>query len=162
MADILMEEYLDAMDDILEKAQNVPFSGKKAMVDVEQLKDCIDHIRMNMHPEVKQAKKIVQERKSIIDEANKQADEIITRAEARANALVANHEITKTAEAKAAEIEKQAVIKARAVKNATDEYISDVLTKAEETLANSLANVKRTKSTIKVPKNASNPNVPKQ
>lgn len=161
MAELMIEDYLELMDDVLDKAQNIPLSAKKALVDVEQLRDCIDKIRMNMPSEIKQAKKIVQERKSIIDEANKQAENIVTRAEARAKDLVANHEITKAAEAKAAEAEKQAVIKARAVKNATDEYIVDMLTKTEESLAASLAAVKRTKGTIKVQKpQQPNPNVP--
>ena len=79
----------------------------------------------------------------------------------RASAMVENSEITKAAQAKAAEIEKNALIKARAVKNAADEYIIDVLTKTEETLAESLTSVKRTKGSIKMPR-TSNPNIPQQ
>lgn len=165
MAEVMMEDYLDTMDDILDKAQTFPLSAKKSLVDVDQLRDCIDHIRMNIPSEVKQAKKIVQERKSIIDDANKQADEIVTRAESRASALVANHEITKAAEIRAMEIEKQALVKAKAVKDAADGYITDVLSKTEETLAASLTAVRRTKGTIKAPKNNTpviNPNIPVQ
>lgn len=154
MADLMIEDYLDAMDEILEKAQPFPLSAKKSLVDVDQLRECIDHIRMNIPTEVKQAKKIVSERKSIIDEATRQADDIINRAESRKNTLVAEHEITRAAQAKAAEIEKQALIKAKTVKNAADEYIVDSLSKAEETLNATLIAIKRTKSTIKAPKPA--------
>ena len=159
MADLMLEDYLELMEDVLEKAQTIPLSSKKALVDVEQLHDCIEKIRLTMPSEMKNAKKLVQERKSIIDEANKQADMIITRAETRAKEMTDNSEITKAAQARAAEIEKQAVIKGRALKNATDEYITDMLSKAEETLSASLTAIKRTKSTIKAPK-PSNPNVP--
>ena len=31
----LFEDYLDAMDEILDKAQAIPFSSKKSVVDVE-------------------------------------------------------------------------------------------------------------------------------
>ena len=151
----LFEDYLDAMDEILDKAQAIPFSSKKSVVDVDQLRECIDHIRMYTPDEIKNAKSIVQDRKSLMDDAKKQAEEIITRAEARAS------EITKAAQAKAAEIEKNALIKARAVKNAADEYIIDILTKTEETLAESLTSVKRTKGSIKMPR-TSNPNIPQQ
>lgn len=151
MAEITIDAYLDTMDEILDKAQNFPLSAKKSLVDVDQLRECLDHIRMNLPTEVKQAKKIVSERKSIIDEANRQAEEIVTRAESRKNTLIAEHEITRAAQAKAAEIEKQALIKAKAVKSATDEYIVDTLSKAEETLAASLTAIKRTKGTIKSP-----------
>lgn len=162
MAEVMMEDYLDTMDEILDKAQNFPLSSKKSLVDVDQLRDCIDHIRMNIPTEVKQAKKIVQERKSIIDEAHKQADEIVTRAESRASALVAGHEIARAAETRAAEIEKQALVKAKSIKTATDEYITDMLGKAEETLSSSLTAVRRTKSTIKTPSVPRNPNIPRQ
>ena len=145
----LFEDYLDAMDEILDKAQAIPFSSKKSVVDVDQLRECIDHIRMYTPDEIKNAKSIVQDRKSLMDNAKKQAEEIITRAEARASAMVENSEITKAAQAKAAEIEKNALIKARAVKNAADEYIIDILTKTEETLAESLTSVKRTKGSIR-------------
>ena len=149
------------MDEILDKAQAIPFSSKKSVVDVDQLRECIDHIRMYTPDEIKNAKSIVQDRKSLMDDAKKQAEEIITRAEARASAMVENSEITKAAQAKAAEIEKNALIKARAVKNAADEYIIDILTKTEETLAESLTFVKRTKGSIKMPR-TSNPNIPQQ
>ena len=149
------------MDEILDKAQAIPFSSKKSVVDVDQLRECIDHIRMYTPDEIKNAKSIVQDRKSLMDDAKKQAEEIITRAEARASAMVENSEITKAAQAKAAEIEKNALIKARAVKNAADEYIIDILTKTEETLAESLTSVKRTKGCIKRPR-TSNPNIPQQ
>ncbi|MBQ5332645.1 MAG: ATPase [Oscillospiraceae bacterium] len=161
MAQLVVDDYLDLMDDILEKSKPI-FGSKKCMIDADQIRDCIDHIRMNMPDEIKQSKKIVNERKSIIDEANKQAEEIVTRAEARANALVANHEIVKAAEAKAVEIEKQAVMKARTIKTATDEYIVDVLTKTEQTLADNLTAVKRTKGAIKAPRQPQNPNVAPQ
>jgi len=157
----LFEDYLDAMDEILDKAQAVPFSSKKSVVDVEQLRDCIDNIRMHTPDEIKNAKSIVQDRKSLMDDAKKQAEEIITRAEARAAAMVENSEITKSAQAKAAEIEKNALIKARAVKNAADEYIIDILTKTEETLAANLTSVKRTKGSIKMPHSSSS-NIPVQ
>lgn len=107
---------------------------------------------MNIPNEMKQAKKIVSERKSIIDEANRQAEEIINRAESRKNTLIAENEITRAAQAKAAEIEKQALMKAKAVKSAADEYIVDTLSKAEETLTASITAIKRTKGTIKAPR----------
>ncbi len=159
MAEIMLEDYIDEMSEILDRAQKAPFSGKKVMVDGELLDHCIANIRMNLPSEIKNARKIVQERKTIIEDAKKQADEIITRAESRAIALTDNHEITKAAEARAMEIQKQAMAKAKAVKNAADEYIMGILGKTEAVLAESLNSVRRTKTTIKSPQTP-NPNVP--
>ena len=155
----LFEDYLDAMDEILDKAQAIPFSSKKSVVDVDQLRECIDHIRMYTPDEIKNAKSIVPDRQSRMDDAKKQAEEIITRAEARASAMVENSEITKAAQAKAAGLEQSADVEDSA--GAADEYIIDILTKTEETLAESLTSVKRTKGSIKMPR-TSNPNIPQQ
>ena len=134
---------------MLDSSHGVPFASKKVMVDVEQMRDYLDKIRLNLPEEMRQANKIVNQRKTIIDEANKNAEDIITRAEARARDLVANHEIIKAAEAKASEIEKQALIKAKAVKDATDKYLVDMLERAEGSLSDSLNVIRRTKGTIK-------------
>lgn len=151
MADLMIEDYLDLIDDVFEKAKSVPFSNKNSIVDVEEIRDIMDKIRLNLPSEMKQAKKLVQERKSIIEDANRQAEKIITTAETRAKELVAESEITKAAELRAMETEKQANLKAKEVKNAADKYIVDMLTRAEETLAACHAAVKRTKGTIAAP-----------
>lgn len=43
-----IDDALEAMDEILDKSMQVPFSQKKGMVDVSALRDLIDDIRMNM------------------------------------------------------------------------------------------------------------------
>lgn len=151
MSELMIEDYLEVMEDMLENAQSALFAPKKVIVDSEQLRDCIDKIRMNIPSEIKQAQKIVQERKSINEEANKQAEMIITRAETRAKEMTDNNAITKAAQAKAAEIEKQARLKETALKNAADEYVTNALAKAEEALSASLNAVKRAKNAVKSP-----------
>ena len=145
----MIDDYLELKDEMLDSSHGVPFASNKDMVDAEQMREYIDKIRLNLPEEMRQANKIVNQRKTIIDEANKNAEDIITRAEARARDLVANHEIIKTAEAKAAEIEKQALIKAKNVKDVTDKYLVDMLEKTEASLADSLNVIRRTKGTIK-------------
>ena len=57
-----IDELLDVMDETLEEAVNLPFTGGKRMVDVEKVRDIIDDIRLNMPAEIRQAKAIVQDR----------------------------------------------------------------------------------------------------
>ncbi len=149
----MVEDYLDMMDDAIDNAQSVPFSNKKSIVDTDLLREYIDKIRMNMPTEMKQAQKLVADRKSIIEEANRQAESIITSAEAKAKELVVESEITKNAQIRANEIEKQANIKAREIKGVTDDYIIEMLTRAEETLAACHEAVRRTKGTLKPSEN---------
>ena len=47
METMTIDEILEMMDDLLDKAVSVPFSNKKSMVDAEQLREYIDGIRYN-------------------------------------------------------------------------------------------------------------------
>ena len=50
-----VEEILELMDELLDKSSSVPFSQKK-MIDVEQMREYIDSIRLNLPGEIKRAK----------------------------------------------------------------------------------------------------------
>ena len=47
-----VEEILELMDELLDKSSSVPFSQKK-MIDVEQMREYIDSIRLNLPGEIK-------------------------------------------------------------------------------------------------------------
>ena len=93
-----IDELLDVMDETLEEAVNLPFTGGKRMVDVEKVRDIIDDIRLNMPAEIRQAKAIVQDRADIVESAKKEAEAIVKRAEDRARAMVAQEAIVKAAQ----------------------------------------------------------------
>ncbi|MCI5904177.1 MAG: ATPase, partial [Oscillospiraceae bacterium] len=93
--------------------------------------------------------------------ANKEADQIVRRAEERAKVIVSNDEITKAAKQQAVEILNQAQAKAKDIRNAASKYIDDVLLQSETVLQANLADVKRTRQAVRsVPSNAGT--VPKQ
>ena len=96
-----IDELLDIMDETLEEATTLPFTGGKRMVDVEKVRDIIDDIRLNMPAEIRQAKAIVQDRADIVESAKKEAEAIVKRAEDRARAMVAQEAIVKAAQQKA-------------------------------------------------------------
>ena len=97
--DILLED----LEDVLDDATSIPLS-KKCAVDVDKIKTIIEDIRLNTPQETKQAKAIVDSRNTILEEAKKEAAEIIKKAQADARDLVARDEITKTAQAEATEL----------------------------------------------------------
>ena len=146
---MIIDDILDMMDDLLDNAASVPFSVKKSIVDGDQLRDYINEIRLNLPQEIRQAKLIVRDRQSIISDANKEADNIIRRAEERAKVIVSNDEITKAAKAKATEIVNQAQGKARDIKNAANKYIDDILVKTEECLQSNLSDIRKTRQAVK-------------
>ncbi|MGN0674192.1 MAG: ATPase [Oscillospiraceae bacterium] len=146
---MIIDDILDMMDDLLDNAASVPFSVKKSIVDCDQMRDYINEIRLNLPQEIKQAKLIVRDRQSIINDANKEADSIIRRAEDRAKVIVSNDEITKAAKARAVEIMNQAQGKAKEIRNAANQYIDDVLVKTEDCLQANLADVRKRRQAIK-------------
>lgn len=144
-----IDDILEMMDDLLDKAPGVPFSGKKAIVESEQLRDLINDVRLNLPQEIKQAKMIVQDRQIIISDANKEAEAIVRRAEERAKAIVSNDEITKQAKQRATEILTQAQSKAKEVRTAANEYVDNILNQTETMLASGLTDLKKTRQAIR-------------
>lgn len=144
-----IEEVLEIMDDMLDKAPGMPFSGKKSMIDVDKFRDLINEIRLNMPQEIKNAQMIAMDRQTIITDANKDAEGIVRRAEAKAKILLSNEEIVRESKQKAAEILNQAQTKSREIRNATNEYIDNILNETEKLLTENLVDLKKTRQEIR-------------
>lgn len=123
--DILLED----LEDVLDDATSIPLS-KKYAVDIEKIKTIIEDIRLNTPQETKQAKAIVDSRNTILDEAKKEAAEIIQQAEAQKRELIARDEITKAAQAEAAEILAKANEQGTAYVNEAKNQASEILNNA--------------------------------
>ena len=147
-----VEEILELMDELLDKSSSVPFSQKK-MIDVEQMREYIDSIRLNLPGEIKRAKDMTRDKKNILTEANKEAEEIVKKAKDEAKKLVAQEEIIKQAAdyAKqiAAEANKQAAdIVEQAIREALSENLNKSLSEAAEVLTKSLKDVNTTRDAV--------------
>ena len=153
-----IDEILDLMDELLDKAVTVPFTNKKTLVDTEKLREYIDSIRYNLPSDIKKAKELQNDKAIIMTEANKKAEVIIKKAEDRAKVLVSNEEILKQAKEQAAEITAQAYAMDRDIRNAMSEKIDSMLASTEESLVSTLNNIKSTRTAVKAanaPKNNS-------
>lgn len=138
--DILLED----LEDVLDDATSIPLSKRRA-VDVEKIKTIIEDIRLNTPQETKQAKAIVDSRNTILEEAKKEAAEIIKKAQAQARDLVARDEITKTAQAEATEIIAKANEQGKAMVTEAQNQASDILGNAT-TQANEMVTTAQTRS----------------
>ena len=74
-----VNELLDTIEDALEESANVPLSGGKRIVNVEQIRDYLDEVRAALPGELRQAQQIVNDRAQIVDSANAQAQAIVKR-----------------------------------------------------------------------------------
>lgn len=138
--DILLED----LEDVLDDATSMPMT-KKSLVDVEKIKTIIEDIRLNTPQETKQAKAIVDSRNSILEEAKKEAANIISEAQAQARELVARDQITQNAQKEATEIIAKAHEEGEAYIKQAQGQASDILGKAT-TQANEMVTTAQNKS----------------
>ena len=146
-----VEELVDELYELVEKAWNLPLSRGRAMLDVEEVRTILDEIRETMPQEIRQAKAIVADRSQIISDAKREAETIIRVAEERANTLVNQNEIVKQAQQKANEMLAQAQARFREMRKASNEYIEDLMKRADEGLSSNLAELRKTRQNIKAP-----------
>ena len=97
-----VEELLEMMEETLEAGTIVPFSASKRMVDVDRMRDIIDEVRNNLPDEIRESKKIVNDREQIMQNARIESENIIQQAEERARVLTSEQEIVKRSQQHAA------------------------------------------------------------
>lgn len=161
-----IEEILDDMDELLDKAGSVPFANHKAIIDAERLGELINDIRLNLPQEIKHAKMVAFDRDRIIKEAEAKAEQIVRQAEDRAKVMISEEAIVREAKNRAVEAVTKAkaecdqlraqansdVLRVRnecdAIKQATDTYIVNRFKDAEAYYATALKDVQERKTKL--------------
>ena len=128
---------LESLEEILESGSKVPFSSK-VMVDIDELRDILEDIRLKLPDELKQAKWVKEERQRIIEDAQKEADNIIQNAESKIVTMIDENAITKKALAQMEEIIENANKVSKEICTGTHEYANAILEKVEEVLKETL------------------------
>ncbi len=128
---------LESLEEILESGSKVPFSSK-VMVDIDELRDILEDIRLKLPDELKQAKWVKEERQRIIEDAQKEADNIIKNAESKIVTMIDDNVITKKALAQKEEIIENANKVSKEICTGTHEYANAILEKVEDVLKETL------------------------
>ncbi|MBD9003998.1 MAG: ATPase, partial [Faecalibacterium prausnitzii] len=128
---------------------NVPLSGGKRIVNVEQIRDYLDEVRAALPGELRQAQQIVNDRAQIVDSANAQAQAIVKKAEERARILVSDAEIVKAAQQRASEITSAAQTEARTLRQTVTDYCENMLRTTEDTMVENAAQVKNIRNSLR-------------
>lgn len=143
-----VDDLILQLQDLVNDAKSMPFSGGKVLVNGEEILDIIDQIQDTMPAEVRQAKNIVADRKQIISEANRESENIIHGAEERKKVMLNQNEIVREAQAKAREIIEDAKQKSAEIRKATNVYVDSIMKRTEESLAGQLGEIKKTRANI--------------
>lgn len=144
-----IEDLIDEMYDVLEKGWKMPLSSGKVLVDSEEIRAILDDIRDVFPQEIGEAKRIVSDHGQIINEARREADSIVQAAEERAKAMVSQEEVVLMAQQRANELLSQAQAQARETRKACNEYVEDIMRRTDESISESLTELRKTRQNIK-------------
>lgn len=141
-------ELISELEDIIDKGVAVPFTGR-CLLDKEELLELIQEIKFNLPTDLEQAKWIKSERQNIINDANKEAADIIKTANDQLIAMVDENEITKRASQQAADILDQATTEAKDTKNSSLQYADYLLENVENVVVKTIRDLEQCISIVK-------------
>jgi cell division septum initiation protein DivIVA len=132
---------VDRLEALLHESWRFPLTSNR-FVSEDEILEIIDQMRVSIPQEVRQARRIQQERDRILAQAQEEASRTIALAQERVEALAGQQEVTRTAEARAREVEERAVEEARQIRSEADDYVMGGLERLEEQLVDLLTQVR--------------------
>ncbi len=147
-----IEEILEEIDELVEKSSTVPFISHKKMIDSDRLRELISDARMNLPQELKEAKRVEYEAQKILDDAKKEAESIIQKAEDRAAKIVSKEAIVEEARKKAVDMIKKAQQTSQNIQKTAIVSITKMLDETEASYNKNLQSIRAVKAKFPVPK----------
>ena len=154
-----IEDFLDLLEETLEDGKSVVLTNK-IMVDGEKMKEIIEDIRLNMPEEIRKAKKIVEDRATILEKAAADAEMTIRKAEEQQQLMVSDTEVMKVAQAQsnallakstaeANDILADAKDKSTSMRNSAIRFVDDLMRQADDALYDNLSELRRARQSFK-------------
>lgn len=142
-----IEDLIEMLEDLIRDARRVPF-GKRSMVDVAKLDDIVSDMRLALPTEIRQAQKVVEDKNRIIHDAEKEAENIIRKAEQRRRELIEESDIMKEARRRATEAISAAQARCTDLRVSTDDFADKMLGRVEELLKKDLNDLQLLRKSI--------------
>lgn len=160
-----IEEIISTLYEMVQDARGVPLSSDKCVIERDRVLDYLDEISNQLPGELKQAKTIVESRSEVINNAKREAENILKQAQAQARQMVSNDEIYRQAQQEANAMVQAAQDRIRELKGVTNNYVDDALKQTEQAISEALNEVKESRAKFnalvgaqnKAAKPASNP-----
>lgn len=142
---------LRRMEELVDNSGRVPLSGK-IIVPEDDIYDLIDALKESLPREIEEALRIVREREAVLDDARKQAEDILRDASSYVDKLASESNVVRRAEEQAEQYMADARKVAQEINSGTREYADDLLKNVQGLLEQSLTDVKRSRQELKVRK----------
>ena len=147
-----IDEILEEMDELLDKASSMPLIAHKKVVDVDRLRELINDVRLNLPHELKEAKKIEFDCQRIMNEAKSKSEAIIRKAEERAAQIVSQEAIVVETKKKAVDMITKAQQTAQNIQKTAMASLTKMLTETESFYTKNLQEIKSVKSRLSASK----------
>lgn len=120
-----VHKILDDLENLLQSSSHIPFSNR-LVVEEDELCRLIDALRETLPNEIMEANRILNERKRIMDDVQKEAQTTIEQAQTYVSKLTEENAITQHAQEQAAQIIEEARERAKEYENQAISYAQDV------------------------------------
>lgn len=117
---------VDRLENALNQGQRVPFTNK-IMIDERECLDIVDQMRIVIPEEIKQARRVSQDRDRITGQAQEEAERIIARAHEQADRLMDEQGLLDRAREREREIIEAAENEGVTIREGADHYALQVL-----------------------------------
>lgn len=138
---------VDRLEAAINKGTAVPFSNKR-MIDEDECLDIIDQLRIAVPEEIKQSRRVTQEKDRILAQAKEEADRIVQMSKDESTRMADMSEIVKTAQSRAGAIMAQADLDAKSTRAGADDYANQVLSELQQRLDELTARVATLQGTV--------------
>jgi vacuolar-type H+-ATPase subunit H len=128
---------IDRLEELVAEAKRMPI-GQGVIIERRRLLELVDQMRSTLPWEIKEADEIVKTRDNVLEEARREAEGIIHRAELEAQQMLDEMELTKQAEAQAAEIIRRAEERAQEMLDDAQIQVQAKLSQAERAANNQM------------------------
>ncbi|MCH4071966.1 hypothetical protein [Pseudoramibacter sp.] len=126
-------QLINELEELINRSSAVPFSSK-TMIDPNEAMDIIKELRETLPGELKESKQIVANKKQILFDAQKQADQTREDASKQMKAMIDQNEVTHQAQVQAEAIIKAAQAQAKEIRTGTQHYADKILAKLQDQL----------------------------
>ena len=137
-----VEEILDEMENLLLVSSRLWFTNKR-LIEEDELGRLIDELREVLPGELMEANRIITERQQILEQAQKDAQNIVDNGKNYIHKLTGENNITRQAQEQAAEILEQARKSSRDLQTDSTAYADEVFGYLEDNLVKALEVVKQ-------------------
>lgn len=143
-----IENLMDDLEDIMEASWHLPMSGGKTVIDAGEIKRILEDIRLQLPKEILQARKIIEDRTKIIEDAKHEAQNIIKVSEEKIRAMIEKSEIVKNAQTSANNIISEATKQSKEMKLSANKYAQDVMKQLDEVVTSNLTEIRKARQML--------------